>query len=242
MKRASAEQKEQQKKPGERGKIFVVAGNTHKVVDEKDTSFGNFRSRVTLEIEAPEAKTDRERLIAMMDAAIERHRKDWPDAVTARLWDSYDDNSLVRDWIEYAPDGCGWTGGTPCNAPLWDTDLFDGNIPLDLIAYGKPTEKDQEAAKDLTCRQDWQCWYDKHSSELSVYCAERIENLAKYDYDWTSWTRFPKARWEDKEEGTIRAWGDELKFQNGFSAWQRVRYFCTYNPSTRIAVVEVEAY
>ena len=63
----------------------------YRVVAEKDHSFGD-RYRITLEIEVPGAQTDRERLRAMMAAAVERHRQNWPDAVSVRLWDSYEND------------------------------------------------------------------------------------------------------------------------------------------------------
>ena len=40
-------------------------------------------------------------------------------------------------------------------------------------------EKQLRKKNDRKAEEDIQCWYDKHSSELSVYCSERIENLAK---------------------------------------------------------------
>ena len=57
----------------------------YKVAKERDSSFGNVRSRVILEVEAIDANNDDERMLVMMNATIERHRKDWTDAISVRF-------------------------------------------------------------------------------------------------------------------------------------------------------------
>ena len=113
----------------------------YRVVTVKDSSFGLVRTRITVEIEAPEAGTDRERLIAMMAAAMEqaavshqlRHRKGPPDAVSVRLWDTFGVDGGARNRIVYAADGCGWTGDRPCSQPIW-TELLRGSVPQELVS------------------------------------------------------------------------------------------------------------
>ena len=116
--------------------LAIAQDAGYRIAEEKDSSFGNVRSRVTLEIEAGGATTDHERLESMMAAAIDRHRKTWPDAVSVRLWDSYEDDSSVRNRIIYAPDGCGWTGDG-CGDRIW-TDLLRGTVPPSWRAWGAP--------------------------------------------------------------------------------------------------------
>ena len=108
-----------------------AAAADYRVVKENTSSFGNVRSRITIEIQVPGARSDRERLEAMMAAAIDRYRASRPDAVSVRLWDSYeaDDNAWNR--VVYAPDGCGWTGDK-CTGALW-SDLLRGTISADLV-------------------------------------------------------------------------------------------------------------
>lgn len=117
------------------------------VADEKDHSFGNVRSRVTLEIEIPDISDKAELLKIMMRAAVDRHRQDWPDAVSVRFWGNYENDQVIQNSTDYAPDGCGWSGD-PCSQPIW-TDLLEGEIPANLIAFGTPTEAEKVTARPL---------------------------------------------------------------------------------------------
>lgn len=210
------------------------------LVKEKDHSFGNIRSRVTVEIEAPGAATDREKLEAMMAAAVDRHRKDWPDAVSARLWKNYEQDSVIQNSIDYAPDGCGWTGDD-CTGDIW-TDLYRGDIPAELASWGHVTDEEKEAGEELACRQDLQCWGDKHSLKAIFACQPLIESSAKYDYEWTDgWleSKLSRFRWDDRAKGSLSYTGDKLKFQNGFGAWVRIVYWCHFDPVARTARVQV---
>ena len=101
---------------------------SYTVITEKDSSFGNARRRVTLEIEIvgadPAARTTIE---TMMQVAIRRHQVDQPDAVSVRLWRSYEDDSNAQNRLIYAPDGCGWSGDD-CAGESW-TELLKGDLP-----------------------------------------------------------------------------------------------------------------
>ena len=100
----------------------------YRIVKEKDNSFGDARRRVTLEIEIPGADpTSRTAVKTMMRAAYDRLQVDRPDAVSVRLWRSYEDDSNAQNRVVYAPDGCGWSGDR-CTGELW-TDLLKGDLP-----------------------------------------------------------------------------------------------------------------
>ena len=211
------------------------------VAYEKDHSFGNARSRVTLEIEAHGATTERAQIETMMKAAVERHRKDWPDAVSVRLWGSYGADQVITNSIDYAPDGCGWTGDD-CAGRIW-TNPHKGNVPAELTKWGTPTDEEREADKDLQCRQDLQCWGDKHLLKATFACQPMIENFAKYDYEWIDgWleAKLERFRWKDRKTGTLSYTGKKVKFQNGFGAWQRMTYWCHFDPATGLAEVSVQ--
>ena len=101
---------------------------SYAVITEKDSSFGNVRRRVTLEIEIAHANpTSPVTIRTMMDAAIDRYILDQPDAVLVRLWRSYNEDSSAINRIVYSLDGCGWSGDE-CTGELW-TELLKGNIP-----------------------------------------------------------------------------------------------------------------
>ena len=210
------------------------------VVDEHDHSFGNVRYRITLEIEAPWAQTDRERLQAMMTAAVDRHRKDRPDAVSVRLWDSYETDFAARNGIDYAPDGCGWTGDR-CTGELW-TDLLNGTIPRDLADFGKPTRSERGASEDLACRRDLECWGKEQMADAILACEPLIEGMARYDFRWTRGffrPMFERWQWDNIQEGSLSYTGNQVRFMNAFGAWLRITYWCHYNPGTGGARVQV---
>ena len=217
----------------------VVQAQDYRIAEEKDSSFGN-RYRVTLEIEAPGAQTDRERLEAMMAAGVDRHRQDWPHVVSIRLWDSWEDSSPIRNRVVYAPDGCGWVG-EDCTGELW-TDLLRGAIPEDLIDWGRPTDRELREGRDLICRQDLQCWGDKHSLDAILVCQPMIEDTALYDFRWTDGffeSKLSRWRWDDREEGSLSYKGDKVQFMNAFGGWVPITYWCHYNPSTGEASIMV---
>ena len=101
--------------------VYVIA-------EEKDSSFGNVRRRVTLELEIDGADpTSPTTIETLMRAATDRHQVDSPDAVSVRLWRSYGNGSNAQNRIVYAPDGCGWSGGD-CTGEVW-TELLKGDMP-----------------------------------------------------------------------------------------------------------------
>ena len=221
--------------------ISAARAADYEIVKEFDSSFGNVRNRVTLEIQISNADPiSREAIETMMRAAIDRHRLDWPDVVSVRLWESYENDDIIQNRIRYAPDGCGWTGDD-CTGEFW-TDLFRGEIPQDLRSHGQPTEDDREAAEDIICRQDLQCWGDKNALAATFACEPLIESMARYDYKWTDgWlgVKLERFRWNNRAEGSLSYTGDEIQFQNGFGAWLRMTYWCHYNPETRHAEASV---
>ena len=219
--------------------VIDPAQQKYNVMKEKDHSFGK-RLRITLEIEAPQAKTDQDIIGAMMVAAVDRHRTDWPHAVSARLWKSYEKDQTIHNRITYAPDGCGWAGDQ-CTGGLW-SELHRGEVPQELIEWGKPTDEEEAAGKEKACRQDLGCWGEKHAMAATFACQPLIEGSAKYDYEWTDgWlgVKLPRFRWKDRKAGTLSYTGDKIKFQNGFGAWQHAVYWCHFNPTTETVSVEV---
>lgn len=93
------------------------------------------------------------------------------------------------------------------------------------------------------CKSDLSCLAEYHRFDAGGVCSRRIEKLANYNYEWTDGITSPKFgyyRWLDKAQGAITYVGDELKFQNGFSAWQNVTYECDFNTLTN-SVISVRA-
>ena len=214
---------------------------------------------MTVDVVASDAAQDA-RILTAMHAAVDAHRRKWPHVVSARVWLSSGQDVLIAR-ATYAPDGCGWTGD-PCNGDLWtDTQASTHDPPYeeyegakfsrglsavglsdDLRNWGRPTESEKEEGKELACRQDLQCWGDKHILSATLACRPLIERSAKYDYEWTDgWlgSKLQKFRWKDRRAGVLSYYGDKVKFQNGFGAWQHVGYWCDYNPETKWASARV---
>lgn len=96
---------------------------------------------------------------------------------------------------------------------------------------------------DATCRADIQCWGDKHTVAVGLYCKEPVERLAKYSARWTDGMlepKFSRFRWLNESQGTITYIGDKIEFQNGFGAFQKHVYECDFNPVTK-QVLDVRA-
>ena len=99
-----------------------------------------------------------------------------------------------------------------------------------------------EAEKELACRQNLKCWAHKNQPDAYLACVPRIQAGAKYTYEWTDGalgSKFPQHAWEDKEVGTVAYYGNKIRFQNGFGAWQNITYKCSYNPDAKTVSVEL---
>lgn len=100
-----------------------------------------------------------------------------------------------------------------------------------------------EKEKAATCRQDLSCWGEKHLVAASFKCANPIERMAQYQHEWTDGfleMKLSHFKWLNRSEGTLSYFGDKIKFQNGFGAWQNYTYQCDYDPDTEV-VLAVDA-
>ncbi len=111
-------------------------------------------------------------------------------------------------------------------------------------AAEREAEKARRAEQtEQPCRDSLQCWGDKHSLYASTACAPQIEAQAKYQAEWTDgWlgSKFDQFRRGSTPTSVIYM-GNQVKFQNGFGAWSRVRYECEFEPEgKRVLRVHVE--
>ena len=118
--------------------------------------------------------------------------------------------------------------------------MEDMELPESLKGKAILTEEELEKREEATttCRQDLECWGEKHWLTATVACQTLVESMAKYDYEWTDgWpgSKFDKRIWRDRDAGVVSYGGNHVKFQNRFGAWQRMSYWCDYNPDTRAA-------
>lgn len=82
------------------------------------------------------------------------------------------------------------------------------------------------------CGDDAGCWGTEVAFEASFECKQRVEQHARYTYEWTDGffgSGFSRARWADRQQRVITLIGDAVRMQNGFGAWQPVTYWCDYD-------------
>ena len=85
------------------------------------------------------------------------------------------------------------------------------------------------------CRQDLQCWAEKHHISAEIKCERPIERLARFSTRWTDRfleRRFSVYAWHDKATGAISYFGDMVEFQTPGGAWQPIIYKCDFDPET----------
>jgi hypothetical protein len=87
---------------------------------------------------------------------------------------------------------------------------------------------------DDQCSKDPTCWNNRHAGASRAACTAAIEAQLRYAHEWDAF-RFPEARLGPS--ATLVLSGAGLRAQNGFGAWQNMRYTCIYDPAARSAVV-----
>jgi hypothetical protein len=98
-------------------------------------------------------------------------------------------------------------------------------------------ERQQKQQVETYCRNDLECWAEKHSARASLECRPSVENLARTDARWTDGmfeSKFSHYRWKRKADGVVTYIGDKIEFQNGIGAWLRHTYECDYLPGTGV--------
>lgn len=67
------------------------------------------------------------------------------------------------------------------------------------------------------------------TSWVGIICRDKIERMAKYAHRWTDGllgSKFTHFNTKQTSEGYARYHGDKVQFQNGFGAWQNMKYWC----------------
>ena len=115
----------------------------------------------------------------------------------------------------------------------------DMDIPQGVKDRFPPlSEQEIEAAEEVACRNNLQCWGDTHHLRATFACQPLVEDAALYTYEWTDGflgSKFERFQWADRGAGTLRYGGDSVRFQNAFGAWQNMTYWCEYDPATETA-------
>ena len=96
----------------------------------------------------------------------------------------------------------------------------------------KAAEERREAAEEVA--EKLQSLGEDYIHAAAVRCEDHIEQLAKYDFEWTTrWGEriFSWYTWSDlgTDGATIKYMGDKIRFQNGFGAFSHYTYTCHYD-------------
>lgn len=105
-----------------------------------------------------------------------------------------------------------------------------------------PTPEKQRAALPVDqCAEDLQCWGERNIARATPACTAAVINLAKWDHQWTDGIGKPRfSRWgRGTGHRTLIYTGEQLRLQNGFGAWQRVRYACEFDPASGTATANI---
>ena len=99
-----------------------------------------------------------------------------------------------------------------------------------------------ERTAEAECRQDLQCWGEKHLTRAEIVCMPVIVELVRFDYEWTDGFRYRKfdtMQWLDRAKGTLGYNGRRIKVLDAFGYWHPMSYWCQYDPATRKATAEL---
>lgn len=132
---------------------------------------------------------------------------------------------------------------TEANRPLTEEEAYRKRHAEQLAALdAAQAAEDARIAKqraDEACRQDVGCWSKPFLIDAQVKCADAVERLAKWQYEWTNSflgeRKFLDPVWTDANHKTFVLAGHAIKMQNGFGAWRKVAYLCVFDPSTGTA-------
>lgn len=95
------------------------------------------------------------------------------------------------------------------------------------------------AAELQNCKEDLQCWGQKHIDKARAPCKAHIERAANYSAKWTVGEYdeiFELFKWVDKQTEVFGFIGDKVQFVNAFNAAKNFTYLCKFNTKTQQVV------
>ena len=108
------------------------------------------------------------------------------------------------------------------------------------VAAQAAAEAEWDALYEAACRDDINCWGERHWEYASVHCGPLIQDLAAYQHEWDDGgytpNRFKRATWSDKKAGRLIYAGNAIRFQNAFGAWRKASYACEYDSINERAI------
>ena len=91
----------------------------------------------------------------------------------------------------------------------------------------------------VSCKQDYQCWGQRHLLEANEAC--RVHVARQYltvDYIWKTkhWNMFSVWRWERGSKSVLVYWGDNIRFPTKFGHYVDHVYRCHFDTESREVV------
>ena len=126
------------------------------------------------------------------------------------------------------------------DAAAWDAMRAE---PLERARASRTERLEREAQGRRTearCRQTFSCYFRKHELHARSACIRLTQQSATYAYEWIDgWAerKFTKQGWGDRQKGTLRLSGNNIRMQNEYGAWKRTNYTCEFDPATRMTKV-----
>lgn len=105
------------------------------------------------------------------------------------------------------------------------------------VMSGWALVRDKDTVTDIAvCKQDPACMAKKYQPVFDADCRTLIEALAeksaRYEYkiEYGLLTSpYSRVKFADKKKSILELYGNKIKFQNGFGAWQKVGYVCRFD-------------
>ena len=102
-------------------------------------------------------------------------------------------------------------------------------VVLAIACGGNSLDKDRACLRDADCIAENAGW----RIDAEVHCKRVVENRAKNTHRWTDgWgeRKFSRVAIQPPSYESAKYSGSAVEFQNGFGAWQRMAYTCSYDP------------
>ncbi|MCM1512591.1 MAG: hypothetical protein NC112_05730 [Oxalobacter formigenes] len=105
------------------------------------------------------------------------------------------------------------------------------------VMSGWALVRDKDTVTDIVmCKEDPACMAKKYQPVFDADCRTLIESLAeksaRYEYkiEYGLLTSpYSRVKFTDKKKSILELYGNKIKFQNGFGAWQKVGYTCRFD-------------
>lgn len=118
-------------------------------------------------------------------------------------------------------------------------DAFARRTREDAQREQERQEREAERLSVLEANKENPDWlYDEFRFKAEDACILAVEQLANWGYEWTGnfLYRFESYSRHLTEPHILTVHGNNIRFQNGFGAWQDVSYACSYNVRTDSAI------